>query len=287
MRFANILTAVADVMAGVAIAGWAKVPLIVDIDSILQITCLCIATAGLYGGGVVFNDIFDAELDRVERPERPIPSGAVSKTQAIILGIYLLLIGIFAAFTISILTGYIAIAIAACALIYNKWGKHRGFLGPVNMGICRGLNLLLGMSIINESIDSMGWVAILPIVYISAITLISRDEVHGGQKGPLRIAATCYFLVYATILFIAYMNGKIWQVLPFIAIFIFLTNRPLLKAIKNPVGPNIGAAVKGGIIALIAMDAAWAASFATLPYAVSVLLLLPVSLIISKWISVT
>ncbi|RAJ10758.1 4-hydroxybenzoate polyprenyltransferase [Chitinophaga skermanii] len=289
MRPANILTAVADILAGVAIAGFAVHPLWGNIDAILQITCICLAAFGLYGGGVVFNDVFDADLDSVERPERPIPSGIVSKTQAIILGVYLLTIGVLAAFTISQLTGAIAIGIAAAALIYNKWGKHHSVLGPLNMGLCRGLNLLMGISIVNDAVETMGWLAFLPILYISAITLISRDEVHGGNVGPLRIAAVCYMIVYAMILGVTYHfhPERIWFVIPIVLLFIFLTNKPLLKAMKAPTGPNIGASVKGGIIAMIVMDAAWAAGFANTPYAISVIILLPISMYIGKLFAVT
>src|SRR5690349_11307088 len=93
MRPANVITAVADVMAGIAIAGyfvqlvpgtfgWGTGPQI----SLLPVILLCISTIGLYGGGIILNDVFDAELDAKERPERPIPSGLISKKAATIFG---------------------------------------------------------------------------------------------------------------------------------------------------------------------------------------------------------
>src|SRR5690606_37006300 len=93
MRPANLVTAVADVLAGVTIAGAVTMP-----DRSLSIALLCLSTIGLYGGGVVFNDVFDAELDKKERPERPIPSGRISVKQATLLGLALLGTGITAAF---------------------------------------------------------------------------------------------------------------------------------------------------------------------------------------------
>ena len=47
---------------------------------------LLAASAGLYAGGVVLNDYFDREVDAVERPERPIPSGRVAGSHALVLG---------------------------------------------------------------------------------------------------------------------------------------------------------------------------------------------------------
>ena len=69
MRPANIITAVSDILAGIAIAGYFKE----DYVSLFPVILLVFSTVGLYGGGVVFNDVFDAELDSVERPERLFP----------------------------------------------------------------------------------------------------------------------------------------------------------------------------------------------------------------------
>lgn len=286
MRPANILTAITDVMAGIAISGFLLAGF-GDTQSVLQFLCLVFATIGLYGGGVVFNDVFDATLDRIERPERPIPSGIISRTEAIVLGVYLLVLGVIGAFSVGELQGIIALCIAIAALVYNKWGKHHSQLGPLNMGLCRGLNLLLGMSILPESLLRNGWFALVPVLYIAAITTISRDEVHGGKKGPLKMAAAGYAIVSIVILVQGWLHGKLPEVALFLAVFLYLIMRPLLTAIKEPAGPNIGKAVKGGIIGLIAMNAAWAAAFSTFPFALAVLCLLPLSILLSRAFAVT
>ncbi|ASZ09773.1 MULTISPECIES: UbiA-like protein EboC [Chitinophaga] len=287
MRPANILTAIADILAGIAISGyWFRADMYC-LDARLRIACLCLATIGLYGGGVMFNDIMDAKLDKIERPERPIPSGVITVGQAIILASYLLLVGILAAFTVGSTAGYIAIATAVSALVYNRWGKHNQVLGPFNMGLCRGLNLLLGVSIWEPALLQYWWIGLLPVVYIAAVTAISRGEVYGGNKRVLRIAAVGYAVVYTSIAILAALNGRIWQALPFILLFAFMINKPLANAMKDPSGPNIGKAVKGGIIALIAMNAAWGAAFVSIPFALCVLLLLPLSLWLAKVFAVT
>jgi 4-hydroxybenzoate polyprenyltransferase len=88
MRPANIVTSVSDVLAGIAISGFFFSHSF-NANQVLPVLLLCISTIGLYGGGVVFNDVFDAELDSLERPERPIPRGSVSIKEASALGIIL------------------------------------------------------------------------------------------------------------------------------------------------------------------------------------------------------
>src|SRR5664279_707799 len=171
MRPANIVTAIADVLAGVAISGFMIGPGLLA-DRVLPIILLCISTIGLYGGGVVFNDVFDAELDRIERPERPIPMGIISEKEGALLGIFLLLTGIATAFFVNPFSGLLAMGISVSAVVYDKWGKHRAFLGPLNMGLCRGLNLLLGISILATQLNLFWPVALVPVVYIASITMI-------------------------------------------------------------------------------------------------------------------
>ena len=91
-RPANIVTAIADILAGAAISGAVYLLLQdADQDIIKSIAWLVLSTIGLYGGGVAFNDVFDAELDSVERPERPIPSGQASVKSAGMMAFLLLL----------------------------------------------------------------------------------------------------------------------------------------------------------------------------------------------------
>ena len=286
MRPANIVTSVADVLAGVAISGFLSN---VEINSLslTPIILLCISTIGLYGGGIVFNDVFDYELDKVERPERTIPQGIVGLGEATLLGIILLAGGIIAAFIHSTLSGSIAVGIAVAALVYNKFSKHNAVAGPINMGLCRGLNLLLGISIITSSVSEWWLLFIVPIVYIAAITMISRGEVHGGKKNILFLAVSFYLLVIATILFFSFYQGKLLFAMPFVLVFAGMIFSPLLKAIKNPVPQNIGKSVKAGVIGIILLNASWAAAFGVLPLAIFIVLLLPISLWLSKAFAVT
>src|SRR5688500_10764621 len=54
---------------------------------------LCLGTTALYIGGMYLNDAFDVEFDRVNRPERPIPSGLITVGEVWAYGLGLLLIG--------------------------------------------------------------------------------------------------------------------------------------------------------------------------------------------------
>ena len=278
-RPANLVTAVADILAGMAIAQFTF--------SSFNPVFLVLSTLGLYGGGVVMNDVFDARLDAVERPERPIPSGKVPLPAATMLGMTLLFGGVLAAALFSFQSGMIAVVIAALTVLYNRFAKHHVFFGPLTMGMCRGGNLPLGMSVLPESFRQWSFVVLLPIAYIAAITLISQDEVHGGKRRTLYIAVFLYLVVLLTQLYIAHTKGNILFALPFVLLHAWLIGRPLYNAIQNPVGPLIGKAVKAGVLSLIVMNASWCMAFGLWPVALAVLALLPLSILLARVFAVT
>jgi 4-hydroxybenzoate polyprenyltransferase len=292
MRPANIVTAVADILAGFAASGAVFYPFIsegnVHVTQPQALGWLVLSTIGLYGGGVVFNDVFDVKLDRVERPERPIPSGLASQLGAAILGSVLLLVGILAALQVSILSGILALTVAILALVYDSIGKHHPVLGPLNMGACRGGNLLLGVSALPIMVGPLWFLALIPVAYIAAITMISRGEVHGGSRGALRGAAVVYGLVLLTLLAVGYLfPGGFWSMIPFWVLFAFLIFPPLIRANENPEPTRIRSAVRAGILALIVMNATLAAAFAGWIYGLVVLALLPLSIFLAKKFAVT
>ncbi|WP_254165768.1 UbiA-like protein EboC [Chryseosolibacter histidini] len=282
-RPANIVTAISDILGGAAIAWYTG-----GTHELPSVLLLIVATIGLYGGGVVFNDFFDAALDRVERPERPIPSGLIREKEAALLGTFLLIVGIVAAAAVAVYpSGVIALAIAIAALVYDKWSKHHRVAGPLNMGLCRGLNLLLGMSLVPFALEEFRALAVVPVLYIAAITLISQGEVHGGKSKTMLIAAFLYLVVIASILYSSVLLGNVVYASGFLLILVLLIFPPLLKAFREPVGKNIGKAVKAGVIALIVMNAAWAATFGAFYLALGIVLLLPVSIFLARLFAVT
>src|SRR5687768_18126364 len=172
LRPANVATALADVLAGFAIAGLRHPE---------RLPWLLLSSCCLYAGGVVLNDVFDRELDRIERPERPMPSGRVTARSAATLGGVLLAIGVAAGAAASLAAGGIAAAIALAVLLYDAWGKRQAPIAPLNMAACRALNLMLGVAAVPAVLPAAWPIAAVPLLYIYAITVLSRGEVHGGS----------------------------------------------------------------------------------------------------------
>lgn len=262
LRPANVATALADVLAGYAIAG---------LSNHRALPWLLVATACLYAGGVVFNDFFDRELDRIERPERPIPSGRVPARTAAALGAALLVSGIAAGSQATTAAAGIAVAIAALVLVYDTWGKKSPLIGPVNMGLCRALNLLLGAAAVPASLAD-GWpIALIPLAYIMAVTALSRGEVHGGRRGAAGFALISLSAALAGAAILAFRSG---YRLVAVVVFVCLIARvvpPFVRASVSAEPGLIRIAVKQGVLSLVLLNAVIGTAYAGPAYGAAIL----------------
>lgn len=287
-RPANLPTAAADVLAGVAISGvFFGISAPREWNSTMgHILLLLFSSVFLYAAGVVLNDVFDHKLDKTERPERPIPSGLISVQSAAIFGGILLNLGVLCSFLVGPVSGMLAVALGLFILLYDAVGKHHSFFGPLNMGVCRGLNLLLGITFLG---DFTNWVYfVFPVLYIAAITLISRGEVHGDNKSHIVFAGGLYSLVIVGIVVLFSIFGlNLLEALPFLLLFAFLIFRPLFHAYVENSPKNIKKAVMAGVVSIIVLDATLAVGFSHWWVGLVVLLLLPLSVFLSKLFAVT
>lgn len=279
-RPANLPTAAADILAGLAIVGFFNTP--IYLNGIL----LVFSSVLLYAGGVVLNDVFDYELDKTERPERPIPSGLISLKKARFFGFLLLFSGVLLSYLVNVSSLLIAFLLAVSIMTYDSFSKNFSFLGPLNMGVCRSLNLLLGMSVFE---DFSYWLySLVPLIFIFAVTLISRGEVHGKNQKNIVIAALLYFLVIITVIFLHKTHTNTTYIyLIFIAAFALMVFSALIKAYTQNTPQNVMKAVKAGVLSIILLDAALATANSGWQIGLLIIMLLPLSIFLAKAFAVT
>jgi geranylgeranylglycerol-phosphate geranylgeranyltransferase len=83
----------------------------------------------LVAGSMTTNDVLDAEIDRINSPGRPIPSGRVSMTGAAAFAAVTLVVGLSLAFVLSAVNFLIAVLAVTLMLYYNRFGKRTGLPG--------------------------------------------------------------------------------------------------------------------------------------------------------------
>jgi 4-hydroxybenzoate polyprenyltransferase len=262
LRPPNVTTAVGDVLAGYAIAGLGRPA---------ALPWLLASTVCLYAGGIVLNDVFDLEVDRRERPERPIPSGRVARRSAAGLGGALLAAGVLLGFPAALAAGLVAGATAGCILLYDAWGKRQTWLGPMNMGLCRAGNLMLGVAAVPAALRWAWPLGLLPLVYISAVTAVSRGEVHGGKRPVAAFALISLGLVLLALFCLSSWPGVSVAGLLLTAFLAVRLLPPYIRVWQRPAPDTIRRAVRTGVLSLVLLDAVLGAVYAGMLYSVGIL----------------
>lgn len=219
VRLPNVFTAPSNVLTGYLAA---VVPA-ANADA-LQLFLLLLSSILLYIAGIVFNDYFDIDLDKRERPYRPLPSGGITKKVALLIAIISLISANILAFTASMSSLAVCIIMSVMVIGYDYKLKNT-FFGPIAMGIIRSLNIILGASptlfVIlipynhtnaNFILARIIFVSLSLFVYVMAISLLSRKEVVAGEEiegkhsytQTRQIIIISFLLVLAVILSISF-----------------------------------------------------------------------------------
>lgn len=178
LRAPNVLTVPGDPLAGYLLASVCKSGS--DYSTVGAIAAT-IPSLMLYGAGLLLNDYCDIEEDGRDRPNRPLPKGIVQprtviRVFGVLSAVAVVLAWILAGYPAAIVAGTLFIVIAA----YNTKSKRIHILGSLNMGLCRGLSLLLGATIAVDfsalTYPSILMSACLLTLYISVVTTIASQE---------------------------------------------------------------------------------------------------------------
>jgi 4-hydroxybenzoate polyprenyltransferase len=283
MRLPNVFTALADIGLG-WLAVWATAPS----SAGPAFLWLMASSACLYSAGMVWNDFFDLEQDRRERPFRPLPSGRIRRGAAGLLGAALLALGLAFAAAAGQTSLAIAGLLVVAILAYDAWLK-RTVLGPVAMGTCRFLNVLLGLSLADPAVWPWfvrGYVAFVVGLYIVGVTWFARTEARASSQAALASAACVMLAALGLGLAVpTFFEGVGSSALfPYLLVaFGFVLAVPICKAVKNPAPKHVQAAVKRAVLGLVALDAILATAIAGTVGLVLLALLLP-AMYLGRWL---
>ncbi len=292
VRLPNVVTAAADSMAGWLLAtGSAAEP-----SHWLPLTA---ASMVLYASGTALNDVFDYEIDRAERPARPLPSGQVSRrTAAWLAGSGLALGPALALTSGSVASGIVAAILAACILGYDGGLEHTR-LGPVVMGACRGLNLLLGMSAVPALAGPTAWCAAGAYgLFVAGITVVSRSEVYGGNRRALLTGLALQNIAVLGLAGVALAHRHFPRpdpnrpLLPLegllvLALVALAVNANATRAIKDPIPPLIQKTIKTSLLALVWLHVGVIAGVRGLEPAAMVAVLSVPAYLLGRWLYTT
>jgi geranylgeranylglycerol-phosphate geranylgeranyltransferase len=201
----------------------------------------------LTGAAMVINDYFDREIDAINEPGRPIPSGAVKPGEAVAYSLLLGLVGLVAAFRTG--SGVFAVALFSWVLMmaYSAWGKKMGFVGNLMVSTCIAVPFVYG-GILSGRVESS-----LLFSLLAFLTNTGREVTKGivDQEGDLArevmtvavrygagaasIVASAFFAaaVLASAMPVVFSLVSLWYV-PFVAVTDLGLLYCVIQLLRNP-----------------------------------------------------
>jgi geranylgeranylglycerol-phosphate geranylgeranyltransferase len=145
----------------------------------------------LSAAALILNDYFDYEVDRINHPDRPLPSGAVSRADVIGLTAATTLVGVIAAGMLGIPALLISILFWVIGFLYNWRAKQTGFLGNLMVCASVGVTFILGAVTMGAPWNPVVWTFSLMAFCVDLGEEIAGDamDMEGDKKRGSRSIA--------------------------------------------------------------------------------------------------
>ena len=162
------------------------------------------------GSALVLNDYFDFEVDKINMPERALPSGMVTKSEVIALTVLASFLGLGSAYALDEFALAVAIPFWFVGFLYNWKFKQNGLFGNLMVASSVGVTFIIGGIAVGDPWNELVWFFALIAFLIDFGEEIAGDamDMEGdrlrgskslaillGKQAALRISASIFFLV--------------------------------------------------------------------------------------------
>jgi geranylgeranylglycerol-phosphate geranylgeranyltransferase len=155
--------------------------------------------------GLYLSDYLDRDLDVIQKPHRPIPSGRIRPTEAIVVGALFAFTGFLLTFLLTMFNVLLVFIVALLVFLYTYISKSRGLSGNVNRGLVTVAAYFFGVFAINTTLSSLP-----PYVWLLALVFLLHDtnsnlvgairDIEGDKKGGYRTIPVAYGIRFSVVL---------------------------------------------------------------------------------------
>ena len=233
-RISNSPTVVSNTLAGAALAG-ALWP-----DG--RVVAVAVAMVLFYTAGMFLNDLCDYAIDRLRRPERPLPSGLVSRTEAAIAVVALFGVGSALLWSAGPATFRSGLVLIAVIVVYDLWHKTNP-LSPLLMAAARALvYITAGLAVAGTLTNQLLLWAGLLFAYIVGLTAIAKAEAGSGLAGYWPAA----LLALPVVAFVAETpDPASWLLLALFAVWTAYAASFVYRTERRSIGRAVGYLIAG------------------------------------------
>ena len=165
-----------------------------------------VAAGVIGGGGMVINDIFDLEIDRINKPSRPLPSGVVSPQAAAIVYSLLTACGLLLNLFLSPFAQSIAVGAVILIFLYSFRLKGIALVGNLAVGLLTGATFIYGGAAVGNVRRALIPALFAFLINVGREVIKDMEDVEGDSRNnaatlpvkyglrPSAIVATLFLL---------------------------------------------------------------------------------------------
>jgi geranylgeranylglycerol-phosphate geranylgeranyltransferase len=205
LRAAAALIRLSDValIALLVVVGGAVVIRSVTLDAILA----AVSTACIAAGGYAINDWHDVEIDRINKPHRPIPSGRIHRTEALTIALLFQAAGIgFGLLLNAVELAFIGVAVLLVNL-YSFRLRSLPLVGNVTTAGLLTLGFLIGGIASGARLDFWTLPAVVFLGNLAREMIKDIEDIPGDRQHQVQTLAVLFgpraMAVTAALLFVA------------------------------------------------------------------------------------
>lgn len=161
---------------------------------------------------LILNDYFDIESDKINAPNRPLPSGLVSKQDVILLTVGVTLLGVITGWLISTAAVLVIMGVWVIGFLYNWRFKKVFLVGNLMVSLSVGMTFIFGGVSVNRPFSHLVWFFAAWVFLINLGEEIAADamDIEGdrkagsrslalvlGREKALKISASLFLIVIA------------------------------------------------------------------------------------------
>jgi geranylgeranylglycerol-phosphate geranylgeranyltransferase len=178
---------------------------------------------------MITNDHYDIEVDRVNNPNKPFPTGRISIRTGSIYAVLMLILGMFSAIMIGLTTFIIAVVFAGISWGYNYWGKKKMLLGNMMVAASVAIPYIFGGAAVGRVETPLIWfLALTSFIAATGREVVKTiSDVTGDKIRNVKSIASIYGVhtaaLVATILFSAAVASTLLPIIIGIVGIVFST----------------------------------------------------------------
>lgn len=178
-----------------------------------KVVLAAVATILITAAANAFNDYLDVEIDRINQPQRVLPSGAISRRSALVFSLTLTGLSILAAAFISPLAFWIAVVSGIILYLYSWKLKSTVLMGNATVALVSAMSVVFG-GIAAGNVQPTLWLAVIIFVAIMGREVLKTlADYEGDLKHRCRTVATVWGRRSARIVFFFLVWATVWVML--------------------------------------------------------------------------